>query len=164
MAKKIFGAAMAGIFMSLALVAALTLPASAAKSDKNKLEFVHDGNMYMMKRVESASGEKYEAPGDLKAEFWSNGGEAMFTIGGKDVKRYVLIRETTKKHEIMLTVDGKNFLMKEVAAASGVKYQCADSKNTTLWTKGNDAMLTVKGKDYDGYELQPAGRFWIEGE
>jgi len=42
-----------------------------------------DNVNYTMRRVESASGAKYEAAGDPSTVFWSRGNNATLTIGGK---------------------------------------------------------------------------------
>jgi heat shock protein HslJ/membrane-bound inhibitor of C-type lysozyme len=120
------------------------------------------GVTYTMERVDDAPGETYEAPGDPGTVFWSEGDEAVFTIGGKEYARYVLLRDTSGKDELTVTADGRNYTLRQVVAASGAKYEAPGDPETYFWSKGSGAMLRLEGKDYDGYDYWlPFGEIWL---
>ncbi len=50
--------------------------------------------------------------------------------------------------KLSLTVDGTRFPLRQVEAASGTKYEAVGDPTTTFWSKGDRAMLVVKGKSH----------------
>ena len=113
-------------------------------------------------RMPAAGGEKYVALGDPATEFWSKGKESTLSIDGKACSRYVLVRASTNEDELFLTVDGKNYRMKNAVSASGTKYEAESDSSTVLWNKGASVSLTVEGKEYPDYDAwQPLGRIWL---
>ena len=120
-----------------------------------------DGETFVMKRVVSASGAKYEAVDDPTTVFWSKGRNATLTVRGREYSKYVLIRNSPREDELFLSVDGENFLLKRADAASGAKYEAQGDPTTYFWSKGDTAALVIRGKEYMGYdapksEEQPA--------
>jgi len=49
---------------------------------------------------------------------------------------------------LQLTVGETRYALRQVKAASGAKYEAADDPATTFWSKGDRALLTVKGASY----------------
>jgi membrane-bound inhibitor of C-type lysozyme len=47
-----------------------------------------------------------------------------------------------------LTAGGADYVMHPVPAASGAKYEAAGDPTTTFWSKGDRALLVVKGKSH----------------
>lgn len=111
-----------------------------------------NGETFRMKRVVSASGAKYEAVDDPTTVFWAKGRNATLTVRGKAYSKYVLIRNSPNDNELFLSVDGENYRLRQVPAASGVKYEATDDPTTVFWSKGDAATLIVKGKKYMGYD------------
>jgi putative lipoprotein len=56
--------------------------------DEDKIIFTADGVNYTLNRVRTASGAKYEAPGDPNTYFWSKGESAALFIKGKPYAGY----------------------------------------------------------------------------
>jgi putative lipoprotein len=139
-----------------ALGTADAVPTDTLAADMN-------GKVYVLERVEAATGEKYEVAGDPSIYFWSDGDNAVFRVRGISYFRYVLIRETSNDDELALTADGKNYLLKRVEAESGAKYECTLDPETFLWCKSDGAMLVIAGEDYAGYDIQTpvVGEIWI---
>lgn len=54
---------------------------------------------------------------------------------------------------LRLTVGAESFDMRPVASASGAKYEAVDDPTTTFWSKGERALLEVRGQAYP--ECQP---------
>jgi membrane-bound inhibitor of C-type lysozyme len=149
------------VCLSLAAAAVLALE----KPEKDELFVSAGGKDYVLKREDSASGEKrtkYAAKDDPTTFFWSDGKRALLTIGGREYTRYVLLRDLDDGDEFILTADGENYRMKPVVSASGAKYEAVGDPTTIFWSKGASAFLTVKGKDYPGYETwAPNNVIWI---
>jgi putative lipoprotein len=122
-----------------------------------------NGKNYVLERVISASGEKYEATGDPSTYFWSKGDDAVFRVKGISFFRYVLIRETVNEDELALTADGKNYLLKRAEAESGAKYESALDPKTFLWCENDATTLVIAGKNYAGYDIPTpvVGEIWI---
>ncbi|MDR1965103.1 MAG: META domain-containing protein [Synergistaceae bacterium] len=57
-------------------------------SDPEEIIFTADGVNFVMKRVMSASGAKYEVPGDPQTYFWSKGESATLFIEGEKYAGY----------------------------------------------------------------------------
>jgi heat shock protein HslJ len=57
--------------------------------------------------------------------------------------------------EARVTVAGRTFVMKQVPAASGAKYEVEGGTRTSYWSRGQNATLVVDGKTYP--ECTPAG-------
>ncbi|MDR2780293.1 MAG: META domain-containing protein [Synergistaceae bacterium] len=53
-----------------------------------ELTVTADGGNYALRQVITASGAKYEAPGDPETYFWSKGAAATLCLRGKDYKGY----------------------------------------------------------------------------
>lgn len=111
-----------------------------------------DGETFVMRRVVSASGAKYEAVDDPTTVFWSKGRNATLTVRGREYSKYVLIRNSPREDELFLSVDGENFLLKRAPAASGAKYEAQGDPTTYFWSKGDTATLVIRGKEYLGYD------------
>ncbi|MDR0651696.1 MAG: META domain-containing protein [Synergistaceae bacterium] len=154
--KKICWAFFVGIVIILAQGAAGAAPTDTLTAEVN-------GKNYVLERTIVASGEKYEVTGDPSTHFRSEDGYSMFRVRGVSYFRYVLIRETANDDELALTADGKNYLLKRVAAESGAKYECTLDPETFLWCKSDGTTLVIAGKDYAGYDiLTPVvGEVWI---
>lgn len=152
--KKIYRAFLVGMTIVLAL-------GTAAAADT--LTAGVNGKNYVLERVETASGEKYEAAGDPSTYFWSNDDNAVFRVKGISCFRYVLIRETANEDELTLTADGKNYLLKRIGAESGAKYEYILDPETFLWCKNDGTTLVIAGKNYPGYDvLTPVvGEIWV---
>ena len=127
--------------------------------DDDEILIAIEGRAYRMRRAVSASGAKYVAVDDPTTVFWSKGRDATLTVGGRAYSHYALIRSASEDDELLLTVEGEDFVLRRVPAASGAKYEATDDPTTVFWTKGDAATLTVRGKDYIGYdaETKPAG-------
>jgi heat shock protein HslJ/membrane-bound inhibitor of C-type lysozyme len=54
-----------------------------------------------------------------------------------------------------LVVGDERFDMRQVAAASGARYEALDDPTTTLWSKGENALLELRGQSHP--ECTPAG-------
>jgi membrane-bound inhibitor of C-type lysozyme len=151
-----------GLFFAVLFVV-FTLGAAFAQYDE--IFIINGEDTYVMVRVESASGEKYVALGgldDAPLEFMSKGDEAMLTFNEKVCDKYVLLRGSANKDELFLTVDGKNYRMKQAISASGVQYRADGDSRTELLGKGKDVTLLVEGVEYPGYDAwQPLGRIWL---
>jgi heat shock protein HslJ len=50
------------------------------------------------------------------------------------------------KTAMLLTVGGETFEMKPVSSASGAKYEAIGDPTTTFWNKGDQTMISVKGR------------------
>jgi membrane-bound inhibitor of C-type lysozyme len=121
------------------------------------------GRNYILKRGDATLIDKYTAQDDPTTFFWSDGKRAFLAIGGRERPQHVLLRglEDDNDEEFLLTVDGENYRMKQVISASGAKYEAVDDPTTVFWSKGALAFLTVKGKDYSGYETwSPNNVIW----
>jgi membrane-bound inhibitor of C-type lysozyme len=137
---------------------------AAAEPGKDALFVSAGGRNYILKREASVLGDKYTAEDDPATVFWSAGKSAGLTIRGKEYTRYVLLRLLPEPEEdmLMLTVDGKNYKMRQAVSASGVKYEDIGDPTTVFWSKGTSAILTIKGKDYPGYETwEPLDVIWL---
>ena len=119
---------------------------------EDELYVTIDGETFVMKRVPAASGAKYEAVDDPSTVFWSKGRNASLTVRGREYSKYVLIRNSPREDELFLSVDGENFLLKRVPAASGAKYEATGDPTTYFWSKGDTATLVVRGQEYMGYD------------
>jgi heat shock protein HslJ/membrane-bound inhibitor of C-type lysozyme len=150
----------------LALAAGTAFPGSAAASEADENIFVYaDGAPHVMKRVTSSSGERYEDPEDPSTFFWSEGGDAVLSVGGRKHERFVLARGLDDEDKFTLTVDGKNYEMNHVISASGAKYEAEGDPSTVFWSKGASVTLTVGGQEYEGYDLWlPSGDIWLAGQ
>jgi heat shock protein HslJ len=124
----------------------------SATHDDDELYITIDGETFRMKRVISASGAKYEAVDDPTTVYWSKGRDAYLTVRGKEYSKYVLIRNSPNDDEIFLTIDGENFSLHRVRAASGAKYEAENDPSTFFWSKGDTAALYVRGREYAGYD------------
>ncbi|MDR1508939.1 MAG: MliC family protein [Synergistaceae bacterium] len=137
----------------------------AAGAPSAEISAVLGGETYVMKRVEAMSGEKYEDPDDPETMFWINGDESVLTIEGKAYTRYVLLREASEEGKLMLTADGRNYILRQVLTASGAKYEESGNPETYFWSKGASAMLRIDGKDYEGYDYWlPFDEIWFAGQ
>ncbi|MDR1579278.1 MAG: META domain-containing protein [Synergistaceae bacterium] len=157
--KRMYWAFFAGIAVILALG-----PAGAAGAvPTDTLTAEVNGKSYVLERTIAASGEKYEMTGDPSTYFWSKGDDAVFRVKGISYFRYVLIRETVNDDEIMLTADGKNYLLKRAEAEAGARYEYTSDPKTFLWCRSDETMLVISGADYVGYDmLTPVvGEIWI---
>jgi membrane-bound inhibitor of C-type lysozyme len=156
---------LAALLLALCTTAFALLTPGSVFAQSDEVFIINGDDTYVMVSVESASGEKYVAlggPNDAPIEFFSGGSEAELTINGGVCNRYVLIRGSANKEELFLTVDGKNYRMKQVRAASGARYQAVGDPKTELSGKGSSATLTVEGVQYSGYDTwQPLGRIWL---
>jgi membrane-bound inhibitor of C-type lysozyme len=145
------------------------LTVSAWASDNNmrlndEVFIISGETVKVLLRTPAASGEKYEAIDGSDTLFWSKGDEASLTIDEKELTKYVLVRAflSGEPDELFLTVDGKNYIMKETSSASGAKYEALDDPKTNLWSKGALVTLTVGGVVYPDYDVwQPLGRIWL---
>jgi heat shock protein HslJ len=54
-----------------------------------------------------------------------------------------------------LKVGGETFDMRQVSSASGAKYEAVNDSTTIFWSKGPNALVTARGRQYP--ECQPAG-------
>ncbi|MDR3280293.1 MAG: META domain-containing protein [Synergistaceae bacterium] len=145
--------------------AALTLcpGASLAADSTDALYVFNDGRLVTLERVSSDSGERYEAPGDSGTSFASDEKYASLTVGGKEISKHVIIRDTGDD-SFIITVDGENFPMENAISASGAKYEVSGDPDTFLWSKGASVTLSVRGAEYDDYNIwQPSGMIWISG-
>jgi putative lipoprotein len=149
--------------VSLFILFFAAIPGIAAGSvPGDEISVALGGGTYTMERAESASGEKYEVPGDPGTVFWSEGDEAVLAIGGKEYSRYVLLRNTSDEDELIVTADGRNYTLRQVVTASGAKYEAPGNPETYFWSKGSGATLYLDGKLYKGYDYWlPAGEIWI---
>ncbi|MDR2174428.1 MAG: MliC family protein [Synergistaceae bacterium] len=146
------------ISMTCLFLAAGGAAFAAAVPEEGELSVSVGGKEYVLKRADSDSGDKYVAENDPATVFWSDGKNAGLTIGGREYSRYVLLRNLPDEDMLLLTVDGENFTMKQVISASGAKYEDIEDPTTVFWSKGKSAMLTIRGKDYPGYETwEPDG-------
>ncbi|MDR1731255.1 MAG: MliC family protein [Synergistaceae bacterium] len=75
-------------------------------------------------------------------------GLLMFATGGAFAK---------SKDEVSVTVEGVAFVMLPTPAASGVKYEAKGDPSTLFWSHGNEATLTVGGREYSRYVLVQEG-------
>jgi membrane-bound inhibitor of C-type lysozyme len=154
--------------LRLAAISAIILVilASAAFTDVNpdneSLTVTVNGITHVLNRVESSSIQEYADPGNPTTCFWSHERTAVLMIDGARRSRFVLIRNSSGNDEFTLTVDGRNYLMKNVISASGAKYEAVDDPTTIIWSKGKSAMLTVQGVDYEEYDTwMPDGEIWL---
>jgi heat shock protein HslJ len=116
----------------------------------------------VLTRVAADSGERYEAAGDPSTFFLSGGTGAVLKINGRDYVKYVLIRDFSDSDEFILTVDGKNYSMRDAISASGAKYEAVGDPSTVLWSKGSAASLVVGGREYSDYDVwRPDGEIWL---
>ncbi|MDR1916122.1 MAG: META domain-containing protein [Synergistaceae bacterium] len=148
----------------IVMIIAITAGSSFADSGSATGElFVYSGGkMHVMNRVDSPSGERYESADDASTYFSSTGESAKLSIGGREITRYVLIRESQNEDRLILTADGVNYVMKQVVSASGAKYEALGDPTTVFWSKGPWAMLTIRGKEYDDYESwMESGGIWL---
>lgn len=70
----------------------------------------------------------------------------------KDINKYkcgsqVVTAEILDDDTIVLTLDGKNYVLNNVIAASGAKYENVAS-GIVFWNKGSDNYLEIKGQGY----------------
>jgi membrane-bound inhibitor of C-type lysozyme len=152
MTRKLFQTRRLWIISAACLfLTALAAPVPA-KPGEDELFLSFGGKDYILTRDESVSGDKYTAKGDPATAFWSDGKRAVLTVGGQERTRYVLLRDLPDDDGLILTADGENYKMKQAVSASGAKYEAVDDPTTVFWSKGASAFLTVKGKDYPGYE------------
>jgi membrane-bound inhibitor of C-type lysozyme len=129
---------------------------------KGELFLSAGGRDYILKHEDSVSGDKYTAKDDPTTFFWSGGKRALLTVGGRERTRYVLLRGLSDDDGFILTADGENYEMKPAVSASGAKYEAVGDPTTVFWSKGDSAFLTIKGKDYPGYETwAPDGVIWL---
>jgi heat shock protein HslJ/membrane-bound inhibitor of C-type lysozyme len=119
------------------------------------------GLQRVMRRVDGPA-ERYEAEDDPSTFFLSDGSAAVLEIDGRRRQKYVLIRNFSGGDEFTLTADGRNYAMKRAVSASGAKYEAENDPSTVLWSKGNEASLTVEGRDYLDYDVwRPDGEIWL---
>jgi heat shock protein HslJ/membrane-bound inhibitor of C-type lysozyme len=164
MKKKFTSAMRLFVISAIFLIGASSALCTAQPNDE--LFVFADGATHIMQRVASASGERYEAPDDPETVFLSDGTEATLKIRGRLYSRYVLLRSLADDgeflDEFLLTVDGKNYRMKQVVSASGAAYEAVDDPDTTFRSKGPSATLVVRGKEYSGYDTwQTDGGIWL---
>jgi heat shock protein HslJ/membrane-bound inhibitor of C-type lysozyme len=161
MIKKTYRTWRLGAILSIILIILAGAALTNAGPD-GELSIVIDGRTHVLKRVSSASGERYENPDDPSIYFWSDGLDADLSLGGRECSRYVLIRGSSDSDEFTLTVDGKNYEMSRVISASGAKYEADGDPQTALWSKGDSALLYVGGHEYVGYDIwRPDGEIWM---
>jgi putative lipoprotein len=164
MAWKFFNTWRLGVVSAALLFLLAGTAFTDAQQTSDTIFVFADGTPHVMKRVASASGEKYEDSNDLSTFFWSKGPDAILSIGGREYSRYVLIRGSTDDDSFILTVDGGNFTMNRVISASGAKYEALGDPTTVFWSKGPSAMLIVQGSEYEEYnEWLPSGEIWLAG-
>jgi putative lipoprotein len=149
------------VFLSLLAFAAIPgFEAHGAPNDE--VSAVLGDKTYVMERVESASGAKYEAPGDPETVFWSHGDEAFLAIEGREYSRYVLLMDTIDEDELIVTADGRSYALRYVRSASGAKYEAPGNEDTYFWSRGSAATLCLNGDIYRGYDYWlPAGEIWL---
>ncbi|MDR3254176.1 MAG: MliC family protein [Synergistaceae bacterium] len=161
MSRKICNAA----FVLITLTFPVFLASSSFAAGAGDALFVFQGGaLHVLERVPSDSGERYEEKGDSSSAFEARGRKALLTVGGREYSRYVLIRDMNED-EFALTVDGENFSMKSAISASGAKYEAAEDPNTVFWSKGDSVTLTVRGDEYEEYNIwQLSGIIWLTDE
>jgi heat shock protein HslJ len=158
MPRKIFISALC--VMTLASLAAVFSGSAAEAADE--LFVTKGGVPYVLERVAGQAADRYESR-DGKAVFTGDGATATLTIEGKDIPRYVLIRDDGDG--IILTADGKNYMMDQVETGSGAKYEVSGDPDTFFWSRGAAGMLSIGGNFYDGYGIWlPSGGIWLPGE
>lgn len=70
----------------------------------------------------------------------------------KDATKYkcgnqVIMAEILDDDTVVITLDGKNYVLNNVVAASGAKYENIAS-GIVFWNKGSDNYLEIKGQNY----------------
>jgi heat shock protein HslJ/membrane-bound inhibitor of C-type lysozyme len=162
MAWRFFNTLRLAVFSFIILVLAAGMVFSDARAADEEIFVCAGGAAHIMKRVSSTSGEKYEDPKDPSTFFWSDGEDAILAVGGRKYDRFVLARDLSGEDAFILTVDGKNYRMNPAISASGAKYEAEGDPETVFWSKGASVTLTVRGKEYDGYDLWlPSGDIWL---
>lgn len=80
----------------------------------------------------------------------NRGGDTMlFRNGDREA-----IVELSGEDELLMSIDGKTYHMKQTISASGARYEATDDKGTVFWNKGERAMITIRGRDIPGeFEL-----------
>jgi hypothetical protein len=165
--RKLFQTRRLRLIVTVCLFLTAAAVLASEKLEGDELFVSAGGKDYILKREDSAPGgkrTKYTAKDDPATFFWSDDKRASLTIGGRECTRYVLLRDLDDE-EFLLTVDGENYRMKQVVSASGAKYEAVGDPTTVFWSKGASVFLTVKGKEYPGYETwAPSNVIWIAAE
>jgi putative lipoprotein len=152
-------------FFSFAFVAQ---GAFAAEPTDTEL-FVNYGGethaLYLVQYDPKEEFQLYEAQGRPDTYFKSSRLDAELSVNGRVCTKYTLVRNTKDEDEIIFTVDGVNYAMRQVVTASGVKYEAPEDPDTYFWSKESSADLFINGKRYEGYdEWLPSGGIAITGE
>jgi membrane-bound inhibitor of C-type lysozyme len=163
MTKKTFKSWRLAAISSMILVLLAGTAFTGVNPETEKLTVTLNGVTHVLNRVESSSVQEYVDLGDRSTFFWSCDRTAILMVDGKRYDRFVIIRDSSDDNEeFTLTVDGKNYLMKQAISASGAKYEATDDPTTTIWSKGTSAMITIRDLDYEGYDTWLSdGEIWL---
>lgn len=72
----------------------------------------------------------------------------VYRLGNRDVVLNVM-----GDNEMAMIVDGRSYRMRRITSARGARYVSVDDPNTTFWTQGDTAPVTIKGEQYPEYTL-----------
>ena len=62
--------------------------------------------------------------------------------------------DAAQQHDMVFIVSGETVkVMMRTPAASGEKYEALGDPDTIFWSKGNESILTIDGKEYSRYVL-----------
>ena len=145
-------AAIAMVHLLFAAGGAFAAENRAANLKEDELFVSAGGKDYVLKREDSSLWDRYVAEDDPTTVFWSVGKSAGLSVQGQECARYVLLRNLPDEDTFILTVDGRNYTMMPVISGSGAKYEAVGDPTTVFWSKGESAMLTIRGEDYPNYE------------
>lgn len=74
----------------------------------------------------------------------------------------LLMSARTGRDEAQLSFSGRDILLPHVAAGSGAKYD--DGKGNTFWSKGEEAMLTLEGKEQGACTRSERASPWVDAQ
>ncbi|MEO6365445.1 MAG: MliC family protein [Luteimonas sp.] len=66
------------------------------------------------------------------------------------------------RDEARLSVSGRDIALPHVPSASGARYD--DGKGNALWSNGNDALLTLGGKQYEACTRSERASPWVDAQ
>lgn len=100
------------------------------------------------RETEPAEETRPEAPPELVEETPPPATTASYRCGD------ISVMAAFSGDEVTLTIDGKNYTLRQAVSASGAKYEDPENPDNTFWTKGDEAQLTLGGDERFDCELR----------
>ena len=70
------------------------------------------------------------------------------------------VRATFKGEQMTLEAGAESYALEQVRSGPGAKYEVPGDRSTSYWSKGDRAMLVIKGQTYP--ECEPAGALLLQ--